>query len=208
MPVEFIQDDDDAPEPSPYEPPPRRTFALRVLGAVVVLVAALIWALTRPDGGGVSGAARPNPSPHPPSRSASPPAGQTFSCRMRAPVTDELASAMRHFLPALRVANLSVYRCVHGSGPKGRVVFEAVSGAWHGQNIDVEVSVRGIDSPAESPGLGSHNGSYVTVARIETVAAGLHVSVVDWAPPNLLRPHVPGGAMSRLADFVSLNVVL
>jgi hypothetical protein len=207
MPVEFIQDDG-APEPEPSEPPLRRTLGLRVLGAVIVLVAALIWGLTRPDGGGVSGAPRPTPSGPAATRLPPQPANGEIRCRTRAPVTDELASAMRHFLPALKVANLSVYRCVRGGGPKGRVVFEAVSGAWHGQNIDVEVSVRGAGVPAESPRLGSHNGSYVTVARIETLAAGLHVAVVDWAPPNLLRPHVPGDAMGKLADFVSLNVVL
>lgn len=207
MPVEFISDDD-SPEPPRYEPPRRRTLALRVLGAVVALVAALLWVLTRPDGGGVSGAPRPTPSGHTSPSRSTPPSRTAVSCRTRAPVTDELASAMRHFLPALKVANLSVYRCVRGAGPQGRVVFEAVSGAWHGQNIDVEVAVRGVDAPAESPRLGSHNGSYVTVARIETVAAGLHVAVVDWAPPNLLRPDVPGDAMGRLADFVSLNVVL
>lgn len=206
MPVEFIQDDG-APEPESYEPPPRRTLGLRVLGAGIVLVAALIWGLTRPDGGGGSAAPRPTPSGQSPSRPVAPASGE-IRCRTGAPVTDELASAMRHFLPALKVANLSVYRCVRGGGPKGRVVFEAVSGAWHGQNIDVEVSVRGAGVPAESPRLGSHNGSYVTIARIETLAAGLHVAVVDWAPPNLLQPHVPGDAMGKLADFVSLNVVL
>jgi hypothetical protein len=207
MPVEFVRDAG-APEPESDEPRPRRTLGLRVLGAVIVLVAALIWVLTRPDGGGVSGAPRPTPSGQ--ARTSPPPhrANGEIRCRTGAPVTDELASAMRHFLPALKVANLSVYRCVRGGGPDGRVVFEAVSGAWHGQNIDVEVAVRGSGVPAESPRLGSHNGSYVTVARIETLAAGLHVAVVDWAPPNLLRPHVPGDAMGKLADFVSLNVVL
>ena len=44
-------------------------------------------------------------------------------------------------------------------------------------------------------------------ARIDTLAAGLRVSVIDWAPRGT-HPTVPGDAMAKLADFVSLNVIL
>ncbi len=122
-------------------------------------------------------------------------------------MTTELASAMQHFLPTLRVDNLRVYRCVRGRGPAGRIVFEAVSSSYRGQHIDVEASVRGVGDSVDSPHLGATGPRYVMVARIDALAAGTRVSVIDWAPRGS-HARVPGDEMSKLADFVSLNVIL
>lgn len=209
MPVEFLGDDDDAPPTAPAASSGRRSLVLRVLAVAVAAIAGLAWVLTRPDGGGVSGApratvtVRPSPIPSP----TYPTALQTISCRTGAPVTTDVASAMRHFLPALKVANLNAYRCVRGHGPGSRIVFEAVTGRFRGMNIDVEATRRGFGKPMPSPHLGAEGGKYVELARIETVAAGLRVAVVDYARPGRHRVP-PGDAMLRLADFVSLNVVL
>lgn len=201
MPIEFL--DAEQPAPAGPEPPARRSLLVRLLAGAAVVAAVLAWALTRPDGGGTTAVPRATPTPTATGHLA--PA--TVRCSTGGPVTTELASAMQHFLPTLRVDNLRVYRCVRGSGPAARIVFEAVSSVYRGQHIDVEASVRGVGDPAVSPHLGATDDSYVTVARIDTLAAGLRVSVVDWAPRGA-HPKIPAGPMSKLADFVSLNVIL
>jgi hypothetical protein len=203
VPIEFL--DEDAPElPEPHQP--ARRGLLRVAAGVAVAAAALAWALTRPDGGATTAAPRPTPTPtaHPSRAQLGP---TTVRCGTGGPVTTELASAMQHFLPAVKIDNLRVYRCVRGSGPDGRIIFEAVSSRYRGMNIDVEAALRGAHPPEVPPQLGAEGGRFVVHARIDTIAAGLEVSVVDWARPGDHRPP-PAAALTRLADFVSLNVIL
>lgn len=208
MPIEFLADEpDDQDEPAgPAGPPrPRHSALYRVAAGVLVLVAVVVWALTRPSGQPPIGVAQPAPKPPPTTATTTPPPPDTLMCEVGAPVTIAIATAMKRYLRALDLANLSVYRCTRGGAMDGRIVFEAISGHYHHLNIDVEAALRTDGPQASSPRLGADGGRFVLVARIEAIAAGLKVDVSAWGKPGA---RAPIDAMRNLADFVSLNVVL
>lgn len=206
MPVEFLSHGPDEPEPGPPESS-RHAALLRVAAALVVLAALVVWALTRPDGGhhrvaaahpSASTAVEPTPLPH---------AVVAFRCAVGAPLNDEIESAMWHYFHGIAIRNLGVFRCVRGTGPSGRVLFQAVTGRYRGVNIDLEARLRtvhGVD-PDLSPHLGSAHSRYPLLAQIKAISVNLDVTVNAYGRPGAA---VPGDRMQKLCDFVSLNVVL
>lgn len=113
---------------------------------------------------------------------------------------------MRRFLPGIRIRNLGAYRCVRRSAGSARIVSETVSGRYRGMVIGVETDLRGGAPGRPVPGLlddGAGHGA--VIARVETIAAGLHVAVTAY---GTARDEPPDARLRDLADFISLNVVL
>jgi hypothetical protein len=210
MPIEFLAEEPDEPaEPDAGAddgPRSQRTVVYRVAAGALVLVGVIVWALTRPTDTTPTSAA-------PPSTVSSPSVAHTpavveqgtLTCQTDAPVNIPIASAMKRYLPALDLSTLTAYRCVNGGAIDARTMYEAITGRYHHLNIDVEAALRSDGPQVNSLRLGAENGRYVLVARIEALAAGLKVDVSAWGTRGA-RP--PIDAMRRLADFVSLNVVL
>ena len=203
MPVEFIDDAEDGDD-EPSASLPRRSVLYRVAAAAIVVVAVVVWALTRPDDNTAPTATRPTSVQSTFVRRSPPPTlvPDTVSCETGAPVFIPIATAMKRYLPAIDLANLTVYRCVRGGAIDSRVVYEAISAHYHHLTIDVEAALRTDGPPVISPG---HSRNKVPVARIEALAAGLKVDVTAWGARDA---RAPIDAMRSLADFVSLNVVL
>ncbi len=210
MPIEFIDDADDADDGTDErrEPPPRRPVLYRLAAAAVVLLAVIAWALTRPADNTATGGSKPSTSPtYVPTTFAASSASATAGtdilvCQTDAPVMIPIASAMKRYLPALDLADLTAYRCTRGSGMGGQVVSEGISGRYHRLSISVEATLRTeVDTPIATP----PDAGKVLVARIEALAAGVKVDVSAWGRSG---DRAPIDAMRNLADFVSLNVVL
>jgi hypothetical protein len=208
-PVEFL---DSAPE-EPRDPrrPGRRERGhgpiLRVAAALAVVAALVVWAATRPDDTHhKSVAAPPTPTPSVTVVPA-PPMMLAVHCAVGAPLATELQSAMWHYLHGIAIRNLGVYRCVRGAGPSGRVLYQAVSGHYHGVNVDLEARLRtanGVGADV-SPRLGSVHGKYPLLAQIKAVSVNLEVTVNAYGHRG---QQLPLNQMRRLCDFVSLNLVL
>ena len=209
MPVEFLNSGPDEPDPGP-EPTTGHVSLLRIAAVVAVLAALVVWAVTRPDGSGHRAAAARSGTPSP--AATTPPARHggivaEFTCTFGAPVDNEIESAMWHYFPGIAIRHLGVFRCARGSGPSGRVLFQAVSGRYHGVNIDLEARLRtahGVDA-GMSPRLGSVHGRYPLLARIKAISVNLEVTVNAYGRPGAA---IPGDRMQKLCDFVSLNLVL
>ncbi len=207
MPVEFIDDAEGAAEEL-SAPPPRRPVLYRFAAAALVLVAVIAWALTRPADNMTTGASKPSTSPTDvpttlvPTSTPATVGTDILVCQTDAPVMIPIASAMKRYLPAIDLANLTAYRCTRGGGMGGQVVSEGISGRYHRLSIDVEATLRTeVGGAIATP----PDGNRVLVARIEALAAGLKVNVSAWGRRG---DRAPIDAMRSLADFVSLNVVL
>jgi hypothetical protein len=209
MPVEFIDDAEDAEDGADeLRAPQRRPALYRFAAAAAVLIAVIAWALTRPADNTTPSASKPSTSPTTvpttlvPSSTPSTLGTDILVCQTDAPVMIPIASAMKRYLPGLDLAGLTAYRCTRGGGMGGQVVSEGISGRYHRLRIDVEATLRTeVDASIASP----PEGSRVLVARIEALAAGLKVDVSAWGRRG---GRAPIDAMRSLADFVSLNVVL
>lgn len=214
MPVEFLSAEPPEPVRPDSVPPDRQRHAtwLRVAAAVVVLAALVVWALTRPDAAHHPAAAPATTAPETapsarPSTGAAPGSVIALHCVTGAPLANELESAMWHYFRGIAIRNLGAYRCVRGSGPSGRVLFQAVTGRYRGVNIDLEARLRtahGVGADI-SPRLGSAHGRYQLLAQIKAISVDLEVTVNAYGRPGA---RVPGDRMQRLCDFVSLNLVL
>jgi hypothetical protein len=174
--------------------PPRRS--LRILAVLVAVAITAAWVASRP-----SGAPRRTAAPLPAVTS-----GHTvINCRMGAPVVDEIAAAMRRFLPGIVIDNLAANRCIRRGEQEPRVVAESVTGTVGGVGIDVEVSLRTVrfapvlDAPVPSINPATRLGT------IETESAGVRVRASVTGPPG---SRVPMLKLQRLADFLSLNLFL
>jgi hypothetical protein len=206
MPVEFLSHTPDEPDPGPPEPS-RHVPLLRVGAALAVLAALVVWALTRPEGTDHRAAAAHPSTSAPAVTTPGPVTVVAFHCTMGAPLDNEIESAMWHYFHGIAIRNLGVFRCIRGSGPSGRVLFQAVSGRYHGVNIDLEARLRTVHGVGAdlSPHLGSAHSRYPLLARIKAISVNLDVTVNAYGRRGAA---VPGDRMRKLCDFVSLNVVL
>jgi hypothetical protein len=205
--VEFLPGDP-APETHDESRTSSRRWHSRTAALAVVLAALAAWVLTRPGGGPDQPTVVKTVTPSPRATSTAPRAPVTTmtECRFGAPVATEINQAMLRFLPGIRVNNLGAYRCVRGSGSSARIVYEKITGAYRGVVIGVETDLPVRDPVQPVPGLlddGAGHGA--VLARVEAIAAGLHVAVTAYGRE---RSVAPSEAMRRLADFISLNVVL
>jgi hypothetical protein len=206
MPVEFLSSEPDEPDPGPRNTS-RHAALLRLAAAVAVLVALVVWAVTRPEGGARRVSVADPPASAPASTPQPPDTVVAFHCEVGAPLDNGIESAMWHYFRGIAIRNLGVFRCERGSGPSGRVLFQAVSGRYHGVNIDLEARLRtahGVDAGV-SPHLGSVHGQLPLLAQIKAISVNLEVTVNAYGAPGAA---VPGDRMQKLCDFVSLNLVL
>lgn len=201
MPVEFVHTEpDDAAPPDPAPPPRHRTLLVRALVVALIVAAVAAWALTRTDP--APARHRPTAVPAPTSRMSTPsilPA-QLMICRAAVRPPDLLA-AVRRFVHHVVVDRTGGVRCRRA----GHVVYESITAHLAAVTIRIEAVARSADGDTNLvPQSGARRGG-VLLARIEALTAGLHVQVVAFGPRHTVPPY---DALRRLADFVSLNVVL
>lgn len=205
--VEFLPGDG-APDPDDDVTTPPRRWEYRLLGAVVLVAALVAWMLTRPADRMAHPAALRTSAPVPTASASKSdePVTTTTECTFGAPVATEINRAMLRFLPGIRIRNLGAYRCVRGTGPSARIVYETITGRYRGVVIGVETDLPVKDPIKPAPGLLDEGAGHGAVlARVEAIAAGLHVAVTAY---GTARSVAPAGQMRDLADFISLNVVL
>jgi hypothetical protein len=207
--IEFLPQDDVGPPEPDESPRPRRPvprLAWLTL-ALVVTIALGAWALTRPDPNTRTSGMPVRPTatviapalPPEPARPAEQPA--MITCIIGGRTEPAVATVLRTHLPGVAVAARAELRCARGIRDDRQVVYERVSAVYRTLHLVVDVGARGtiptMTTPATAPG--------VLLMSVDTESAGLHVHVGVFGRPGA-KP--PLGAVQRVADDLSLNLVL
>lgn len=206
--------DGDAPDVEPEPPRHATTWVARGVVVALAVVVLMAWAATRP-----SRTTRPSsdgPKTAEPASSAAPPSltaprrvGAGSGITMCAAEVSDLAglsAAIRKELPGIALDGGSSLTCGEGNGAGRRVVFESVTGTFHGVEIEVDLTARRTGSAFTAVSAPLHaRGGRPLIGSMQSESAGLTVNANAYARSGTLAP------MSRLralADYLSLYFVL